>query len=132
MPSIKQDTLILVVDDVINMCQTLKGVLNKLGYRRVLIAQSGDEALQAMATQKANGDQIGLILCDWNMKGMSGLDLLKTLRKSQEYATLPFIMITSEGDVSHILDAANSGVSSYIVKPLSMATLEAKLNHILG
>lgn len=120
-------TRILIVDDNMNMSQALKNQLATMGYENSLLAASGAVALDLIMKQQTESAPVGLILCDWHMRGMSGLEVLEKVRANPEWLELPFIMITAESDVALIVKAAQAGVSGYIVKPLSPATLRDKM-----
>lgn len=124
------DTRILVVDDSSTFREQLRQELAKLGYSHIMEAISADEALAVLRTQLELKAPVGLIISDWLMPGMSGLDFLKTLKGMPEYAQVPFIMVTTEADPGQVLDAAGAGVSNYIVKPLTPKTLEQKLANV--
>jgi two-component system chemotaxis response regulator CheY len=116
---------ILVVDDMLSMRKVTCHILNSLGYKNVAHAETGQKALK-----KLNNGTFDFVITDWNMPGMSGLDLLKFIRASPQLSDLPVLMITTESSRSQILDAAKAGVNSYIMKPFSGATLQQKIAFI--
>lgn len=116
---------ILVVDDFSTMRRIVKGILKRLGYREIDEAEDGQMALKRL---KENRYQ--LIICDWNMPVMTGLDLLKAVRSDEELKGIPFLMVTAEAKKENILEAIQAGVSNYIVKPFTEEVLSKKLEDI--
>ena len=118
---------ILVVDDFQTMRRIIINLLRQLGFTNVVEAQDGQLALE-----KVKDDSIDLVISDWNMPNMTGLDFLKALRASEEYKDLPFIMVTAEGKKENVIAAVQAGVNNYIVKPFNAATLKQKLSKVIG
>ena len=116
---------VLVVDDVPSARRIIKKQLENLGYRDVMEAQSGQDAIALLSKE-----QCSLILSDWNMPNLGGLELLKHLRSKENLKNLPFIMITSTAGSEQIVESAKAGVSDFIVKPFSTETLEKKISGI--
>ncbi len=108
------------------MRRLLAGMLLKLGFSSVILAKDGKEAWSKIQQHK-----VDLLIADWNMPEMSGLDLLKVIRASDQFATLPVLMVTAERLKQNIVLAAQNKVNGYIVKPFSPATLEEKIKDIL-
>ena len=102
--------------------------MGQLGFRNVFDATDGEMALDIL---KQNKD-IKLVISDWNMGKMTGLELLKEVRRSPELRHLPFIMVTAESKLDNVLVAKEAGVSNYIVKPFTSVTLKKKLESVLG
>lgn len=119
---------ILVVDDSSTMRRIIKNTLNHLGYKDLLEAEDGAMAWETM-TQ--NGD-IGVLITDWNMPNMNGLELVKKVRAEQKYADMPIIMVTTEGGKTEVITALKAGVNNYIVKPFTPQVLKEKLEAVLG
>jgi len=119
---------ILIVDDYSTMLRILRNLLAQLDFNNVVDANNGDEALQKLITA---GD-IGLIISDWNMQPMTGLDLLKAVRSNAKLKHIPFIMVTAESKTENVVAAKQAGVSNYIVKPFNAETLKAKMASVLG
>ena len=117
---------VLVVDDQQMMRRIVISLLKQLGIIRVREASDGRTAL----AQLEEGP-VDLILSDWNMEGMSGLEFLKAVRADDKYKHLPFIMVTGENKVTNIVAAKEAGVSNYMVKPFSAATLKTKILSVL-
>ena len=117
---------ILIVEDQPDARALLRGMLGEMGVTQIFESKDGREALTFM---DAAFDFVDLIICDWNMPGMSGLDLLRQLRTVDP--NLPFLMITSRGDLDSVMAAKSANVTGYIRKPFSPAQLEAKIRIIL-
>ncbi len=116
---------ILIVDDYATMRKILRNILRKLGYSLFIEADDGVTALEQLKKQK-----IDMIVCDWNMPRMSGLELLKIVRSSNEYKEIPFIMVTAEAQKKNVIDAVKAGVSNYIVKPFTEEQIAQKLEKV--
>lgn len=116
---------ILVVDDFSTMRRIIKNLLRDLGFNNTAEADDGLTALPML--QSGNFD---LLITDWNMPGMQGIDLLKAVRADPKLSTLPVMMVTAEQKKEQIIEAAKSGVNGYIVKPFTAATLKEKLEKI--
>ncbi len=119
---------ILVVDDSSTMRRIIINTLNKLGYKNVVEASNG---LEALAVLKENPD-VSLILTDWNMPEMDGLTFVQTLRKSKTFGKVPIIMITTMGAKEDIVKALKAGVNNYIVKPFTPQILKEKIEQVMG
>lgn len=117
---------ILVVDDQQPMRKTLVYILRQLGYKNVDCAEDGD-----IAWNTINQRPVDLVLLDWNMPRLSGLELLQRIRASEAYARIPVVMITAEANEEHVLGAVQAGVTDYIVKPFSPNTLAKKIRAAL-
>lgn len=118
---------VLVVDDYKTMVRIIQNLLKSLGFQEVHGAVTGQEALGKMAEHKYS-----MIISDWNMEPMSGLDLLNTLRADQANKTTPFIMVTAESKTENVVAAKRAGVNNYIVKPFNAQTLKQKMVAVLG
>jgi len=116
---------ILIVDDFSTMRRIVKNLLNDLGFTNTAEADDGTTAL--IELHKSRFD---LVITDWNMPGMSGIDLLKAIRADPALAKIPVLMVTAEAKREQIIEAAQAGVNGYIIKPFTAATLEDKLNKI--
>ncbi len=119
---------ILIVDDYNTMLRIIKNLLKQLGFNNV------DEAIDGTtAIEKIKGKEYGLVISDWNMEPMTGIDLLKNVRGSeQRYKDVPFIMITAESKTENVIAAKQAGVNNYIVKPFNAETLKGKMISVLG
>ena len=118
---------VLVVDDFATMRRIVKNVLKQLGFSDILEADDGATALDVIKENK-----IDLIVSDWNMPKMTGLDLLKTVRENESTKEIPFLMVTAEAQKENVLQAVQAGVSNYIVKPFTADGVKEKLTQIFG
>lgn len=119
---------ILVVDDFASMRQVVKKTLLSMGFSNICEAAGGADAMRKIE----EGEPIGLIISDWNMPNITGLDLLNFVRSSEDNAKIPFLMITAEGNPENIIQAAKAGVSQYIVKPFTAEALQQKLEGVFS
>ena len=117
---------ILVVDDFSTMRRIVKNCLKQLGFENVTEAGDGQDA---MAKLQASGG-FKFIISDWNMPNMMGIDLLKAVRGSDKFKTIPFLMVTAESQKENVIEAAKAGVSNYIVKPFTADVLQTKMEAI--
>jgi len=116
---------ILIVDDFSTMRRIVKNLLGDLGYTNTVEADDGNSAWPIL---QAGG--IEFIVTDWNMPGMTGIDLLRRIRADEALKALPVLMVTAEAQRDQIIDAAKAGVSGYIIKPFTAITLKEKLDKI--
>ena len=117
-----EDTHVLVVEDNAQTTRLIRMMLMDMHVANVLTTKDGVEAQELL---EAGDDRVDVVLCDWRMPRMTGIELLKLLRKTNP--DLPFMMVTANADVESIKTAAKSGVSGYIAKPFSPAQLKKKL-----
>ena len=118
---------ILVVDDYQTMVRIMRNLLKQIGYENVDDSANGEEALA-----KIRARRYGLIISDWNMEPMTGLELLQNVRSDPASAPTPFIMVTAESKTDNVLAARKAGVSGYIVKPFNAQMLKAKIEAVCG
>lgn len=123
--SLPLDTKVLVVDDFESMRRIVKQVLNDIGFKDVSLADDGATALPMLK----NGN-FGLLITDWNMPQMEGIDLVKAVRADPRIKATPILMVTAEAKREQIIQAAQAGVNDYIVKPFTPDTLKAKIEKI--
>jgi two-component system, chemotaxis family, chemotaxis protein CheY len=116
---------VLVVDDFSTMRRIIKNILRQLGMTNIVEADDGTTAWELL-----NKDQIDFIVSDWNMPKMTGIELLRKVRGSEEFADLPFLMVTAEAQQENIIEAVQAKVSNYIVKPFTAETLGQKIDKI--
>jgi len=116
---------ILVVDDFSTMRRIIKNILRQLGYNNITEADDGSTAWDAL-----NKEKIDFIISDWNMPTMPGIELLRKVRSSEEFAETPFLMVTAEAQQENIIEAVQAKVSNYIVKPFTAETLGQKIDKI--
>ena len=119
------ESKILVVDDFSTMRRIVKVTLKQLGYTHLFEAEGGEEA-QGLLKE----NQFDLVVCDWNMPGMSGIDLLRWMRGSDAHKKIPFLMVTAEAKRENIVEAIQAGVSNYVVKPFTKQVLAEKIQNI--
>jgi two-component system chemotaxis response regulator CheY len=122
---LKKDIKILVVDDFSTMRRIIKNLLRDLGMTNVQEADDGQTALPIL---KQGG--IEFLVTDWNMPGMTGIDLLKEVRSDPNLASMPVLMVTAEAKKEQIIAAAQAGVNGYVVKPFTAAVLKEKIDKI--
>jgi len=116
---------ILIVDDYTTMLRIMRNLLRQLEMVNVDEAQSGEEALY-----KLRKETFELVISDWNMQPMTGLDLLRQVRADARLRSLPFIMVTAESKTENVITAKQAGVSNYIVKPFNAETLRMKIESV--
>ena len=119
---------LLVVDDSSTMRRIIKNTLQRLGYEEIFEAENGVEAWDIL---DKNSD-MGVLITDWNMPEMNGLELVKKTRADSRFADIPIIMITTEGGKVEVITAIKAGVNNYIVKPFTPQVLKEKLEVVLG
>ncbi len=118
---------VLVVDDFSTMRRIIKNILRQLGFNNVVEADDGTTAWEVL-----NKDKIEFIISDWNMPQMTGIELLRKVRASEDYGRLPFLMVTAEAQQANIIEAAQAGVSNYIVKPFTAETMKQQIDKIFA
>jgi two-component system chemotaxis response regulator CheY len=123
--AVDKNMQILVVDDYQTMIRIIRNLLKQLGFNNVDDATDGKAALDKIGVKP-----YGLVISDWNMEPMTGLDLLKAVRGTGN--KVPFIMVTAESKTENVLAAREAGVNNYIVKPFNADTLKSKLVSVLG
>ncbi len=116
---------ILIVDDYKTMLRIIGNLLKQLGFNNIDEATDGGAALD-----KINSKEYGLVISDWNMEPMTGIELLRTIRGNDN--NVPFIMVTAENKTENVLAARQAGVNNYIVKPFNADTLKQKITAVLG
>jgi len=116
---------ILIVDDFSTMRRIIKNLLQDLGFTNTQEADDGNTALPMLKS----GD-FDFLVSDWNMPGMTGIDLLRAVRADPNLASLPVLMVTAESKREQIIEAAQAGVNGYVVKPFTAATLKEKIEKI--
>jgi len=119
-------TPILVIDDSLIDRDINSTLLKELGFSKVLEAKEGQEALALMSEYHKNGMPIGLVMCDWNMPNMSGIEFIKLVRRDKVLWNTPIFLVTANHDKAHIITAVKAGTSGYIVKPVSFKGLQNK------
>lgn len=118
---------ILIVDDYKTMLRIIRNLLKQLGFDNVDEATDGSTALQRLRDKS-----YGLVISDWNMEPMTGLQLLKEVRADGRLKHIPFVMVTAESKTENVVAAKEAGVTNYIVKPFNAETLKQKLVAVFG
>lgn len=125
--AVDKNMRILVVDDFQTMRRIVMNLMRQLGFTNMVEAADGKLAWDVL-----ENDNIDLIVSDWNMPNMTGMELLKQVRASDKYKHIPFIMVTAEGKKENVIAAVQAGVNNYVVKPFNAATLKEKLQRVIG
>ncbi|CUW40016.1 chemotaxis regulator transmitting signal to flagellar motor component cheY [Magnetospirillum sp. XM-1] len=118
---------ILVVDDSATMRRILCNVLAQIGFTSVTSATGGGQAIALL-----NSEEYGLVISDWKMEPITGLDLVRAIRGTEKIASMPVLMVSAESEKNRIITAIACGISDYIVKPFTRRVLEQKLENIFG
>ncbi len=124
------ETRILVADDMPTIRELVKNQMKTMGYKNLLEAGDGEAAMHLLVSNHTAGTPIQLVISDWNMPKMTGLEFLKQVRASAEWANLPFVLLTSETERDQVTEAILAGVSQYVVKPFAGKTFEEKLKSV--
>ncbi|MCW2244561.1 two-component system chemotaxis response regulator CheY [Azospirillum fermentarium] len=119
---------ILIVDDYTTMRRIIRNLLTQIGFSDITEAADGREAFEKLRS----GGRFDLVVSDWNMEPMTGLELLKAMRSDSGLASIPFIMVTAESKTENVVAAKKAGVNNYIVKPFNAETLRAKISTVFG
>jgi two-component system, chemotaxis family, chemotaxis protein CheY len=122
-----KDLTVLIVDDFLTMRRIVRKILRDLNFEDIIEAEDGSAALDVLKRTR-----VDLIVSDWNMPRMTGLELLKEVRSTDSIKDIPFLMLTAESQKENIVEAVKARVSNYIVKPFTAAVLEEKLAKILA
>ncbi|MAF94945.1 MAG: two-component system response regulator [Rhodospirillaceae bacterium] len=125
--AIDMNLKVLIVDDYKTMLRILANLLRQLKFTNIEEAMDGSEALRRL-----RAENFGLVISDWNMEPMTGIELLREVRADEKLKHLPFIMITAESKSENVIAAKEAGVSNYIVKPFNAETLKRKMVSVLG
>lgn len=116
---------VLVVDDFPTMRRIVKNLLKQLGFENIEEAENGEDAFR-----KLKSGDFGLVVSDWNMPVMEGIELLKKVRNDPQLKDIPFLMVTAEAEKEKVIEAIKAGVDNYIVKPFTGEVLKEKLEKI--
>lgn len=126
--AIPLDRSVLIVEDSASAMELLVEYVQKLGFAKILKATDGQQAIDVLHLPESK--EIGLILADWNMPVMTGIDLLKSVRALPVHKKTPFVLITADSEMEMIVEAIATGVNSYIVKPVTFENLRSKLEGV--
>ena len=116
---------VLVVDDFATMRKIVRNILKQIGFEDITEAEDGNAALRILKNEK-----IGLVVTDWNMPNMSGLELLQEIRRDGQTQNTPVLMVTAEGLKENVMEAVKAGVNNYVVKPFTAEVLQEKIESI--
>ena len=119
------DMRVLIVDDFSTMRRIVRNILRQIGLNNVVEADDGTTAWDVL-----NREKIDFIVSDWNMPQMTGIELLRKVRSSEQFADIPFLMVTAEAQQENIIEAVQAKVSNYIVKPFTADTMKQKIDKI--
>ena len=125
--SVDKSMHILIVDDYKTMLRIIRNLLKQLGFENVDEATDGTAALR-----KIRERPYGLVISDWNMEPMTGIELLREVRADEKVKGTPFIMVTAESKTENVIAAKQAGVNNYIVKPFNAETLKRKMKAVIG
>jgi len=125
--AIDKNMKVLVVDDFSTMRRIVKNILRQLEFTNIIEADDGSTGLEVLQKEK-----VGIIISDWNMPKMTGLELLKAVRVDDALKDIPFLMVTAEAQQENIIEAVKAGVSNYIVKPFTAETLSQKIEQVFN
>jgi two-component system chemotaxis response regulator CheY len=125
--AIDKNMKVLVVDDFSTMRRIVKNILRQLEFTNIIEADDGSTGLEVLQKEK-----VGIIISDWNMPKMTGLELLKAVRADDALKDIPFLMVTAEAQQENIIEAVKAGVSNYIVKPFTAETLSQKIEQVFN
>jgi two-component system, chemotaxis family, chemotaxis protein CheY len=120
------DINILIVEDLMTTRLFLRRTLKKLGYTNVVLSEDGEAALKELE-QKA----YDLIISDWHMPKMDGLDFFKALSKNRKWSEIPFLLITAEKERGKVIEAVKAGIKEYLVKPVQPEKLSSKIKEVV-
>ncbi len=118
---------VLIVDDFSTMRRILKNILRQMDFKNIMEADDGTTAVDILKDQ-----QVGLIVCDWNMPKMTGIELLRFVRDTEGLSDIPFLMVTAEAQQENIIEAVKAKVNNYVVKPFTAETLGEKIDKIFN
>jgi two-component system chemotaxis response regulator CheY len=126
--SVDMNMNVLIVDDYKTMLRIIGNLLNQIGFKNVDEATDGSMAINLLKNK-----DYGMVISDWNMEPMTGIDLLKHVRATEDQnQNVPFIMVTAESKTENVIAAKQAGVNNYIVKPFNANTLKGKIASVLG
>jgi two-component system chemotaxis response regulator CheY len=125
--AMKPEMKILVVDDMSTMRRIVKNILKELGFSNIEEAENGSDALTKM-----RATAFDLVVSDWNMPVMAGIELLRNIRADAALKHIPVLMVTAEAQKENLVEAIQAGVSNYIVKPFTADTIKQKLEKIFA
>ncbi len=125
---VNQGMKILIVDDCMDTRNHIKLILRKKGFKKVFGANDGFEGIEMLKKSFDEYEPVSLVLADWQMPDMDGIEFLAKMRTDKRFKDVPFIMVTSDNDKEHVIQAISTGVDNYMVKPVSAETLLKKIS----
>lgn len=125
--TVSKDIKVLIVDDSVGIRLAAKKIFKSLGYSNITAVDDGTTALEALKKQPFD-----LVVADWNMPKMSGVDLLKNMKKDTSLADIPFLLVTGEENQDSLMDAIRSGISNFMTKPYDARILAEKIDRIFA
>lgn len=125
--TVSKDIRILVVDDSVGIRLAAKKIFKSLGYNNISAVDDGTTALEALGEEPFD-----LVVADWNMPKMSGVDLLKKMKEDASLADIPFLLVTGEENQDNLMDAIRSGISNFMTKPYDAKVLAEKIERIFA
>lgn len=128
----RENVKILLVDDFGTIRTVLKMELSRMGYVGIQEAEDGKSALAMIKSAHASGAPFSIVISDWNMPEMSGMELLELVRADASIAAVPFIMVTAEADMKSVMKAIKGGATDYLVKPIAADALGKKMDKIMA
>lgn len=125
---------VLAIDDMEFVLNTIIQILTKMGFEpsNIYKARTGKEAIELLKNKTVDGPFFDLILCDWKMPGLTGIQVLEKVRKSKSYSKCPFVMITTDNERAHVVQALKLHVNNYIIKPFNEENFRDKIYKTLG
>ena len=126
------NTRVLIVDDMETMRAMLNNYLTDMGCKKIAVATDGIEATKKLKESVSANDPFHIIICDWDMPNMNGIEFLKFCQADEKFKNIPVIFVTVEGNQKNILEAITHGVADYIVKPYTQSLLQSKLQRIMN
>ena len=126
-PEINLGMKVLVVDDFATMRKIVRNILKQIGFSNIVEADDGANALEIIKSEK-----VDFVVTDWNMPNMTGLELLQSIRATDNAKDLPVLMVTAEGLANNVVDAVKAGVDNYVVKPFTAETVQTKIEQIFA
>jgi two-component system chemotaxis response regulator CheY len=119
------DQKVLVVDEVMAMRKLIRNVLKEIGFSQISEADNGAAALSLLQSER-----IALVLTDWNLPAMTGLELLRRIRRDPASRDIPVLMVTAEGNIENVVEAIKAGADNFVVKPFTAETIRAKIGQV--
>lgn len=122
---LKASMKILIVDAQEFMRSSLRDNLAQVGFKNIIVAESGEEALNKL-------EGVEFVIADWEIGAVDGLELLKKIRSNPKTKTLPFLMVMAVADQQKVLNAVKAGANNFLVKPFSIANIKEKIDKIFN